>query len=297
MSTKATEQNLRFSRQILLPEIGTAGQKLLSEASVLVIGAGGLGCPALLHLAAAGVGTLGVADFDTVSLSNLHRQTLYTTEDIGKKKTEAAIARLRSINPETIIKSYPEGINRMNAVAIFENFDVVIDCTDRIEMRYLTDDVSALTKVPFVYGAVHKFTGYVSVFNYNGGSSYRCLFPIPPEQGAVQGCNEVGVIGFVTGLTGTMQAAEAIKIILGAGDILSGKLLMADFLHHQYQIFTVPRTEADRPQSAIAIQQFRYEAFCNQLSETSLSIDCTGLRGLLASHPSFPVIDVRVNAP
>jgi adenylyltransferase/sulfurtransferase len=214
----------RYSRQIILPEIGLIGQEKIAAAKVLVVGAGGLGCPVLQYLAAAGVGTIGIADGDVVSASNLNRQVLYTNEDIGKAKVECAKARLKAQNPEVEIADYNTFLSEKNAREIIAQYDIVVDGTDQIPVRYLLNDVCVELGKPMVYGAIHKFEGQVSVFNFNGGPSYRDLFPEQPATGSIPSCAENGVLGILPGMVGIAQATEVLKIIAGFGGVLSGKL-------------------------------------------------------------------------
>ncbi|MBT8255165.1 MAG: HesA/MoeB/ThiF family protein [Bacteroidia bacterium] len=218
----------RYSRHIVLDEIGPEGQDRLSRARVLVIGAGGLGCPALQYLAAAGVGTIGIMDFDVVEESNLQRQVLFGTSSLGKNKALAAKHRLQDLNDTIEIVAYPEALGHGNAVALFEKYDIVVDGTDTIGTRYLINDAAVLTNRPVVYGAIFKFEGQVAVFNYNSGPTYRCLFPKPPKAGSVANCSEVGVMGVLPGIIGSMQANEVLKIILGLPSVLSGTLFCLD---------------------------------------------------------------------
>lgn len=215
----------RYSRHIVLQDIGQEGQNKLSQAKVLVIGAGGLGCPVLQYLAAAGVGTIGIVDFDVVEVSNLQRQILFGTSSLGINKALAAKTRLEDLNPTITINAYPEKLTSNNALELFKPYDIIVDGTDNFATRYLITDAAVIINKPIVYGAIYKFEGQVSVFNYQNGPSYRCLFPIPPQKGSVANCSEIGVLGVLPGIIGTMQANEVIKIILGFDGVLSGKLL------------------------------------------------------------------------
>ena len=214
----------RYSRHIVLDEIGQAGQEKISMAKVLVIGAGGLGCPALQYMTAAGIGTIGIIDFDVVEESNLQRQILFGTSSLGINKAIAAKNRLEDLNPTINIKAFAEKLTPRNALDLFEGYDIIVDGTDNFAARYLINDASILSNKPVVYGAIYKFEGQVSVFNYQNGPSYRCLFATPPKEGSVANCSEVGVLGVLPGIIGTMQANEVIKIILGFDNVLSGKL-------------------------------------------------------------------------
>ena len=229
---------MRYSRQIILPEIGEMGQQKLQDARVLVIGAGGLGCPVLQNLAAAGVGTIGIVDGDVVDETNLHRQLLYTLKDCGKSKAGIAKRAILELNPEINVTAFSDFFNGDNAAKIVQGYQIIVDCTDAIPVRYLINDVSVAKRIPMVYASIHKFEGQVSVFNYKNGPSYRCLFPEQEGLNAVPSCAESGVLGVLPNTLGTFQATEVLKIILGIGEILSGKLLIYDALHFQTQIIS-----------------------------------------------------------
>jgi adenylyltransferase/sulfurtransferase len=215
----------RYNRHIILSDVVQHGQDKLSMAKVLVIGAGGLGCPILQYLAAAGIGALGIIDFDDVDLSNLQRQILFGTESLGTNKAKAAKKRLEDLNPTIHIEAIDERLTSRNAIDLFYRYDIIVDGTDNFVTRYLVNDAAILTNKPFVYGAIYKFEGQVSVFNFKNGPSYRCLFPNTPNEGSVANCSEVGVLGVLPGIIGTMMANEVIKIILEFDHVLSGKLL------------------------------------------------------------------------
>jgi len=214
----------RYSRHIILEDIGIDGQKKINQANVLVVGAGGLGCPVLQYLAAAGIGTIGIIDFDTVEESNLQRQILFGKASLGQNKALAAKQRLVDMNDTITIHTYPEALTPQNALSLFKTYDIIVDGTDNFATRYLINDAAVLTDKPVVYGAIYKFEGQVSVFNYNNGPSYRCLFPDPPKENDIPNCSEVGVLGVLPGIIGSMQANEVLKIILGFKNVLSGKL-------------------------------------------------------------------------
>lgn len=214
----------RYNRHIILEDIGVQGQIKLNQAKVLVVGAGGLGCPVLQYLTAAGVGTIGIIDFDVVEESNLQRQILFGKSSLGKNKAIAAKQRLADINDSITINAYPESLSAKNALFFFSSYDIIVDGTDNFNTRYLINDAAVLTNKPLVFGAIYKFEGQVSVFNYNNGPSYRCLFPTPPSKNAVPNCSEAGVLGVLPGIIGCMQANEVIKVILGFKRVLSGKL-------------------------------------------------------------------------
>lgn len=233
----------RYNRHIILSEIGPDGQDKLSKAKVLVIGAGGLGCPILQYLAAAGVGTIGIIDFDKVELSNLQRQVLFGASSLGENKAIAAKNRLEDLNSDIVINAYPEALTYQNALELFNQYDIIIDGSDNFETRYLVNDACIITNKPLVFGAIYKFEGQVSVFNYQNGPSYRCLFPNPPQKDTVPNCSEIGVLGVLPGIIGSMQANEIIKLILGIGDVLSGKLLCYNSLSNQTSTLRINRNE------------------------------------------------------
>lgn len=233
----------RYIRQIQLSEVGKSGQQKLAESSVLVVGAGGLGCPILSYLAASGVGSIGVVDPDTIDLSNLHRQLLYSEGDTGKKKADIARKKLLDINPTITLKSFPLALTAQNYITLIEQYDIIVDGTDDIPTRYLLSDGCLLLQKPLVYGALFKFEGQVSVFNYQNGPSYRCLFPDPPKEAVIPNCNEIGVLGVLPGLIGLFQATEVLKIILGLPGVLSGKVLYYNVLTHRQRLFDLNRNE------------------------------------------------------
>ncbi len=233
--------NNRYARQTTLSEIGEVGQQKIANASVLCIGAGGLGCPALLYLAAAGVGRIGIVDFDHVETTNLQRQVLFTSDQIGQNKAEAARDQLQALNPEIEITPYPYELNADNAEQLFAAYDLIIDGSDNFATKFLVNDAAVKTGKPFIYGSILGFDGQVSVFNFNGGPCYRCLFPEPP-QSHIPNCAEAGVIGAVAGLIGTTQAMEAIKIIVQDKnfEILSGQLWIIDTRSMQNRLLSLP---------------------------------------------------------
>ncbi len=226
---------MRYSRQIALEEIGEVGQQKLLDARVLVIGAGGLGCPVLQNLAAAGVGTIGIVDGDIIEETNLHRQLLYTMNDCGKNKAETAAQKIGILNPEVDVVVYANFFNAQNAADIFQDYHIIVDCTDTIGARYVINDVAVAKRIPVVYASIYKFEGQVSVFNYKNGPSYRCLFPEPTGLKKVSNCVSTGVLGVLPNILGAFQANEVLKIILEIGDVLSGKLLIYDALTCQTQ--------------------------------------------------------------
>ncbi|RDI96619.1 molybdopterin-synthase adenylyltransferase MoeB [Meiothermus sp. QL-1] len=224
----------RYARHIVLPGVGGAGQARLRQSAVLVVGAGGLGAPALLYLAAAGVGRLGLVEMDRVDLSNLQRQVLYDTPSIGQPKAEVARSRLQDLNPHIQIETHPVRLTAQNALPILASYDLVLDCSDNFPTRYLVNDACVLLGKPLVYGAIHQFEGQLSVFHYQGGPCYRCLFPKPPAPHSVPSCAEAGVFGVLPGVVGSLMATEALKVLLGLGEVLSGKLLHYDGLKARF---------------------------------------------------------------
>ena len=290
-----SEKN-RYNRHILLDKVGLIGQEKLKAAKVLVIGAGGLGCPVLQYLTAAGVGTIGIIDFDTVDETNLQRQILFGVDNVGLNKAEVAQLKLKKQNPFVHFNVYPERLTNKNALSLFANYDIIVDGTDNFSTRYLVNDVCIITGKPLVYGAIYKFEGQVAVFNYRNGPSYRCLFPEPPEAGSVPNCSEIGVIGVLPGLIGTQQANEVIKIILEIGEPLSGKLLTYDALAASFLTITVPRSE-EQIQKVLKnkneLENFDYDFFCgikNQPLKSEINVE--ELRNLLRKK-EIQIIDVR----
>jgi adenylyltransferase/sulfurtransferase len=239
------EEKQRYSRHLILEGFGWEAQTKLKNARVLMAGAGGLGCPALFYLTAAGVGHISIIDDDTVALSNLQRQVLFTIDDIGKPKAIAACERLSRLNNQIELHPYPERITVDNAPDLIKDHDLVIDGTDNFATRYLLNDACVLLHKPLVYGAIFKFSGQVSVFNWNNGPTYRCLFPEPPQAGEMPSCGEIGVLGVLPGIIGAWQATEAIKIITGIGQPLSGKLLTFDLLSTQEESFEYTDIESN----------------------------------------------------
>ena len=233
------EQRNRYERHISLPEIGEKGQQKLLDSRVVIIGAGGLGSPAALYLTAAGVGTIGVVDMDTVEESNLQRQILHSTETIGKNKVDSAEKTLSTLNPDVNIITYNTRLNKDNAIEIIENYDVVVDGTDNFQTRYLINDASVKTGKPVVHGSIFKYEGQITVFDPKDGPTYRDIFPEPPQNGTAPNCTEAGVLGVLPGIVGSIQALETIKLILEIGEGLSGRLIVFDALEmsfHEYKI-------------------------------------------------------------
>ena len=240
------EQRSRYERHISLPEIGEKGQQKLLESRVVIIGAGGLGSPAALYLAAAGVGTIGVVDMDTVEESNLQRQILHSTETIGKNKVDSAEKTLSALNPDVNVITYNTLLNKDNAIDIIENYDVVVDGTDNLQTRYLINDASVKTGIPVVHGSIFQYEGQITVFDPKNGPTYRDVFPEPPENGTAPNCSEAGVLGVLPGIVGSIQALETIKLILEIGEGLSGRLIVFDALEmsfHEYKIDRDPNNQ------------------------------------------------------
>lgn len=287
------KEKYRYSRHLLLDNVGLQGQEKLKSAKVLVIGAGGLGCPVLQYLTAAGVGTIGIIDFDTVDETNLQRQILFTTNDIGKNKATAAKEHLELLNPFVTIQSYTERLTNQNALELFQDFDIIVDGTDNFSTRYLVNDACVITGKPLVYGSIYKFEGQVAVFNYKNGPSYRCLFPEPPKAGSVPNCSQIGVIGVLPGLIGTQQANETIKIILEIGNVLSGKLLIYDALSGNSTSINITRSEEQINKTksmGTHFASFNYDVFCR--IETISSVHVEELKRMLQSE-DIQIVDVR----
>jgi len=231
----SNDEILRYSRHLIMPEVGMEGQQKLKAAKVLCIGAGGLGSPLALYLTAAGVGTLGMVDFDVVDYTNLQRQIIHTTNDVGRKKLDSAADKLKAINPFLNLRPFDMKLTSANALDLFREFDIVADGTDNFPTRYLVNDACVLTGKPNVYGSIFRFEGQASVFATENGPCYRCLYPEPPPPGLVPSCAEGGVLGILPGLVGVIQATETIKLILGQGDSLVGRLLLVDALGMKFR--------------------------------------------------------------
>jgi molybdopterin/thiamine biosynthesis adenylyltransferase/rhodanese-related sulfurtransferase len=233
--TLSKEEVLRYSRHLIMPEVGMQGQLKLKAAKVLCIGTGGLGAPLGLYLAAAGVGRLGLVDFDSVDLTNLQRQILFSTTDVGRPKIEAAADRLRTMNPDIQIDTFETQLTSANALDIMKDYDIIVDGTDNFPTRYLVNDACVLLGKPNVYGSIFRFEGQATVFGYPGGPCYRCLYPEPPPPGLVPSCAEGGVLGVLPGIVGSIQAAETLKLIIGKGEPLVGRLLLFDALAMRFR--------------------------------------------------------------
>lgn len=258
------DQIKRYSRHILLPEVGGKGQEKIRRARVLVVGAGGLGSPAILYLAAAGVGSIGIVDFDVVDISNLQRQILHATADLGRPKVESAREAVGSINPDVAVTVYQERLTSANIMDILREYDMIIDGNDTFPTRYLVNDACVFTGKPNIYGSVFRFEGQASVFLPGAGPCYRCLYPEPPPPGTVPSCQEAGVLGVTPGIIGIIQATEALKLILKVGEPLVGRLLILDVLTMEMREVALKRDPhclvcGDHPS---VTQLIDYEAFC-----------------------------------
>jgi adenylyltransferase/sulfurtransferase len=289
----------RYSRHLILPEVGLEGQKRLKAASILCIGTGGLGAPLLLYLAAAGIGRIGIVDFDVVDSSNLQRQVIHGASWVGKPKIESAKSRILEINPNCQIDLYETRLSSENALEILEPYDIVVDGTDNFPTRYLVNDACVLLNKPNVYGSIYRFEGQATVFNYESGPNYRDLYPEPPPPGLVPSCAEGGVLGVLCGIIGTIQATEAIKIVLGQGTTLSGRLLLFNALEMKFRELKL-RPNPERP---VIEKLVDYEAFCGipqaraaeaEQQAALPEITVQELKQLLdSSSQDFVLLDVR----
>ncbi|MDO3695821.1 ThiF family adenylyltransferase [Wenyingzhuangia sp. chi5] len=277
-------EKILYSRHLLLNEIGLEGQEKIKSANVLVIGAGGLGCPIIQYLTAAGVGTIGIVDGDTVDVTNLQRQILFTVDDIGKSKARAAANRMKQLNPYVKFNIYDFFLSKDNAIDLFYQYDIIVDGSDNFQTRYLCNDASVISNKPLVFGSIFKFEGQVSVFNYNNGPTYRCLYPTPPKQGSVPSCSEIGVLGILPGIIGSYQANEVIKIICDTGEVLSGKLLTINTLNNQNFVLSFEKNEDIKITELID-----YDFFCG-IETLENEIDFSGL-----NDDSYELIDIRTS--
>jgi len=294
---------LRYSRHLLIPEVGLEGQKKLQAASVLVIGSGGLGSPVALYLAAAGIGRIGLVDYDVVDFSNLQRQVIHGQSSLGQLKVESARQRMLDINPEIQVDIYNEPFTSENAYQISDPYEIIIDGTDNFPTRYLSNDLAVLTGKPNVYGSIFRFDGQVSVFNASGGPCYRCVFPEPPPPGLVPSCAEGGVLGVLPGTIGTLQATEALKLILGIGETLAGKLMLYNALDMSFEFVKLRKNPnckvcGTNPEVTKLID---YEQFCGVPSRDhdegsageDWDITATDLAARMRSGNGLKIIDVR----
>lgn len=298
----SNEEVARYSRHLLLPEVGMEGQLKLKKASIILIGAGGLGAPLGLYLAAAGIGRIGIVDFDQVDVSNLQRQIIHGTKDLGRKKLDSAADKMQDINPHLKIEKYDVPLNSENALDILKNYDIVIDGTDNFPTRYLVNDACVLLKKPNVYGSIFRFEGQATVFAYEDGPCYRCLYPEPPPPGLVPSCAEGGVLGILPGLIGVVQATEAVKIILGQGTTLKNRLLLYDALGMRFRELKLKRDPAcpvcgDHPTVTKLID---YQEFCGIHPPAAVptpskadAVDALQLKEKIDRGDAFTLIDVR----
>jgi adenylyltransferase/sulfurtransferase len=298
----SNEEVMRYSRHLILPEVGMEGQLKLKKAKIILIGAGGLGAPLGLYLAAAGVGRIGMVDFDTVDLSNLQRQIIHGTGDLGRKKLDSAADKMQDINPHLKIDKYDVGLTSENALEILRDYDIVIDGTDNFPTRYLVNDACVLLKKPNVYGSIYRFEGQATVFAYEDGPCYRCLYPEPPPPGLVPSCAEGGVLGILPGMIGIIQATEAVKIILGEGTTLKGRLLLYDAMNMTFRELKLQRDPAcpvcgDHPTVTKLID---YQEFCGihppmaaPVTANAGVIDPLEVKKKFDRGDDFVLIDVR----
>ena len=297
----SNDEILRYSRHLIMPEVGMEGQQKLKAARVLCIGAGGLGSPLALYLAAAGVGTLGIVDFDVVDYTNLQRQIIHTTSDVGRKKLDSAAEKLKAINPFLNLRTFETRLSSDNALELFRDFDIIADGTDNFPTRYLVNDACVLTGKPNVYGSIFRFEGQASVFATEEGPCYRCLYPEPPPPGLVPSCAEGGVLGILPGLVGVMQATEVIKLILGKGEPLIGRLLLVDALGMKFRELKL-RKNPDCPACGThptITKLIDYNEFCGIRGEekpvetTVPEIQVEELKRRLDAGEDLFVLDVR----
>ncbi len=298
----SNDEIARYSRHLILPEVGMEGQRKLKQAKVLMVGAGGLGAPLGLYLAASGVGRIGIVDFDVVDVSNLQRQVIHGTRDLGRKKLDSAADRMRDINPNLTVDKFETALSSENALQIFKDYDVIVDGTDNFPTRYLVNDACVLSKKPNVYGSIFRFEGQATVFAYEDGPCYRCLYPEPPPPGLVPSCAEGGVLGILPGLIGVVQATETVKVILGIGQTLKNRLLLYDALGMKFRELKLRRDQncpvcGDHPTVTKLID---YQEFCGvkpQMNEQPVSgsgvIEPTEVKQKLDRGDNFTLIDVR----
>jgi adenylyltransferase/sulfurtransferase len=294
------DEMIRYSRHLILPEVGEEGQHRLKTAAVLIVGAGGLGAPAALYLAAAGVGRLGLVDFDVVDVSNLQRQVIFGTRDAGLSKPAAACERLHDLNPEIELTAHDTKLTSDNAIEVLGTYDVVVDGSDNFAAKYLVNDACVLLKRPDVYGSVLRFEGQASVFGANGGPCYRCLFPEPPPPGSVPDCADAGVLGVLPGIVGSIQAAETLKLILGTGDSLAGRLLLFDALAMRMREVEIPRNPdcpvcGDNPTIEKLID---YDEFCGAVASPETTseipeITAKDLKAKMEAGTELVLVDIR----
>jgi adenylyltransferase/sulfurtransferase len=302
-ATLSKDEILRYSRHLIIPEVGVEGQQKLKAAKVLLIGAGGLGAPLGLYLSAAGIGNIGLVDFDVVDFTNLQRQVIHATQDVGKKKLDSAAEKMQAINPHVKITRHEVALSSENALDILKDYDYVVDGTDNFPTRYLVNDACVLLHKPNIYGSIFRFEGQATVFAYEGGPCYRCLYPEPPPPGLVPSCAEGGVLGILPGTIGLIQATETVKLILGIGEPLVGRLLLYDALGMRFRELKLRRNPecpvcGDHPTVTKLID---YQQFCGvpkaqPVQETKVNegeIDVTEVKAKLDRGDNFVLIDVR----
>jgi sulfur-carrier protein adenylyltransferase/sulfurtransferase len=303
MTTLSQDEINRYARHIILPEVGPKGQEQLKESSVLLIGTGGLGAPMAMYLAAAGVGRIGLVDFDIVDESNLQRQIIHGTSTIGKSKLESAAARLKDINPHVKLDLYEEMLTSANAIELFEQYDVIADGTDNFPTRYLVNDACVLTGKPNVYGSIFRFEGQLSVFNHDDGPCYRCLYKEPPPPGLVPSCAEGGVLGVLPGVVGSMQATEVLKVLLGIGETAAGRLIMYDALKMKFRELKLrkdPNCSICGPNPTVT-KLIDYQQFCGIPQQQEAAKEWTPIDEITVqelkqkrdAHEDFTLLDVR----
>ncbi|AXK49772.1 molybdenum cofactor biosynthesis protein MoeB [Aliarcobacter trophiarum LMG 25534] len=301
--TRLSQEEIeRYSRHLILPEVGLEGQLRLKNSKVLVVGTGALGSPVLLYLSAAGIGTIGIIDFDTLDLSNLQRQVIHSTNEIGNLKINSAKTRINAINPNIEVLAYSEKLTSQNALEIIKNFDVIVDGTDNFPTRYLINDACVLLNKPFVYGAIFRFEGQTTVFNADEDTPcYRCIFRDPPKAGLVPSCSEAGVLGVLPGIIGTIQANETIKLLLGVGEVLKGRLLTLNALKTEFKEYKIKKDVNCKVcgENATIKELIDYEEFCGlkNLDESFVIKDITidELKRLLDEKEDIQIIDIRQN--
>ena len=286
------EENERYSRHFVLPEFGTEAQLKLKKSKIAVVGAGGLGCPVLQYLTAAGVGEIKIIDHDVVSLSNLQRQILYSVDDINKPKAIIATEKLIRLNPSVKFGTIIQKISPNNALDILKGVDVIVDCTDNFPTRYLLNDASVLLNIPLVYGSIFRYEGQVAVFNYRGSPTYRDLYPLPPSPDSVPSCEAGGVLGVLPGIIGSIQANETIKILIGSENTIAGKLFLFDSTSLETQLIQIPQKNQRQSVSGL----INYDDFCNSPPKKDnhmKEVTVQELKALKDSGANFQLIDVR----
>jgi sulfur-carrier protein adenylyltransferase/sulfurtransferase len=289
------EEYTFYNRHLLLENIGEAGQISLKKSKVLVVGAGGLGCPVLTYLTGAGVGHIGIVDGDTVNVANLHRQTLYGYKQLGLLKTDAAIERLKDLNPYVRFQGYNHNLTSANALIILNDYDVIVDATDNFPVRYLINDACVILDKPYVFASLDRFQGQLSVLNYRGGPTYRCIFPNPPDPQTAPGCSQVGVLGVVTGILGSLQANEVIKLITHNEHIMSGKILMVDVLKNQFYAIAVQKDKSSIDKVLDlrkGVADSEYIRFCDS-SNNDVSVSVEEVKRKMDMQEQFQFVDIR----